>query len=167
MRVERITLDSCGLVDLSLLSSLREANYVELRNNAAMASLAGMPVLRGLAELEVVNCDALSDLAGVQLPADFDGSLILAGNDRLASLAALRHMRRMAGLLYLSNLRALTGLDGLEGLSSTGELRIRGNALTSLAGLAGLMAVEGEVAITDNASLPAAEVEALLRRLGR
>ncbi|MEZ4447440.1 MAG: hypothetical protein R3B72_50655 [Polyangiaceae bacterium] len=82
------------------------------------------------------------------------------------SFEGLTKLHTVGGWLRLYRVPDLETWQGLEHVTSLARLEISSNPkLRSLAGLAGLVEVEGDVTITGNDLLPVAEVDALLARV--
>lgn len=100
------------------------------------------------------------------------GSVIVADNPVMRFVAGFRVLARV-GLgtggvdgLRLENLPQLEGIAGLDDLDQVGLLTVSQTALTGLGDLHGITAIEGGLTVTDNLSLPSAEVDALVAAVG-
>lgn len=118
------------------------------------------------------------------------GRLTVANNPSLVSLNALSALRNV-GSLWVKECPLLTDLGGLEGITSVDELQLTDNDalltfsglenlttaetvivrrnpnLISLSGLSSLTRVRSTLSITENASLPDCEAEALATQVGK
>jgi Leucine-rich repeat (LRR) protein len=108
---------------------------------------------------QVSDLSALGNLRAV------DGVFSVLSS-QLADFSGLTALERVDGTLYVALNPILTSLAGLNGLVSVRELSISDNQrLTSLSGLESLTDIE-ILRIQGNPALPQCEVEALSARLG-
>jgi hypothetical protein len=83
----------------------------------------------------------------------------------LSNFRGLDRLEKVGGefSIRLDNASELVSLDGLEALRDVGGLRIDENGgLADLSGLSGLTIVHGDLFITGNRALPAAQIDKLL-----
>lgn len=146
-----------GFVSLEGLDSLEQVTELNLSNNSELRSLAGMPRLARVEQLQVLRCP-LVDLGGVG-PAVQDLSLTFTALTELTGLGDARQLSRLKlrGNQALTSLEggtfpaqmsslsstddALVSLKGLENLNTVEELTLSAPALETLSGLEGLVQV--------------------------
>lgn len=118
-----------------------DAMRVTLVSNPALVDLSALAGADVLAGLEISDNDALVSLAGLENLERVDGTAQIRGNAQLQDLSALAALHTVETLELAGN-PALTGLSGLSGLQHVQYLELGDlGALTSLAGLDGLVEV--------------------------
>ena len=151
-----------ALQSLSGLSGLTQLQYLRIEGCDALQSLAGLTSLTALSVLGLLDNAALSTLSSLQgLPVH---ALIVQGNASLSGLSGL-DVSALESVTIAQNpvLQSLAGLAGLQHL--TGDLRIENNpTLTSLAGLEALQGAYS-IIIDGNAMLSQLTGLGALRRV--
>lgn len=149
--LRRLELNSTGLVDLAELEGAYSASLSILRllDNPALSDIT---VLHGVVE---VAGDPTSCTGWPRDNHTCVGSVVIAGNAHLSSLAGLEGLEGVGVELHIKYNDLLADLQTLGGLRSVGDnLTISDNAnLGSLSGLSGLEACGGNLTISDNISL--------------
>jgi len=149
-------------------AGLREADFVTIRANTALAALPSWPELQTTGELLVeennrLEAVSLPGLATVDGAVSFQynrnlsaialdglleaGELRVENNDRLESLHGPDSLTVLTGELSISQNDALTSLSGFEGLERVGSVSVNDNALSSFTGLSALTDVSELVLI--------------------
>jgi hypothetical protein len=133
-------------------------------------ALTGMAGLRGLETLGgslLIRATELVDLGGLEslrsIGSDsVNDAVVFANNPSLANVAALSSVTSIVASLSVTNNPQLTSLAGFDGLVESSSITIAGNAL--LAALDGLTELEEAMAITvaSNASIGAVAFPGLL-----
>jgi hypothetical protein len=164
---DHIQIFDAALKELSGLAALTDCTSLELSNLRLLKNLRGLASLTRLGTLELNRNPELTSVDGLERLTRISGAILIAQQPKLGSLAGLGQVS-YTGYLSLDRNGALRDLTGLEHLAAIGgSLIVADNeTLSSLAGLATLVSVGGTVKIERNA-VDAAEVQALLRRLGR
>jgi hypothetical protein len=125
---------------IATLAPLRDTRVTEAQidDEDALVDLDGLSVL---ADLYVRRCDALVSFAGLQHEG-YAFNVEVTDNASLASLEGLEGLDS-AYRVDVDGNASLHDLRGLDGLTSANDVYIHDGALTSLAGLDALTAVEG------------------------
>ncbi len=172
-----------GFYGFALLERIGGA--VVIRDNDAIVRINGFTALTEAHGLRVEGNAALEAIDGLDQLATLEGDLVITGNPSLDREVGLPALRTVTGAVRLEGNAALASLEGLLGVVEAGSLRIAANAslwhlgvwdlravagdlelvdnaaLVDVSGLHGLESVGGDVAITGNASLGAADADAL------
>ncbi len=144
--------DNQALHSLAGLEGLRSVSGIRISSNQA---LSHVDALMGIGEIElslrVARNSSLINLAGLSQLTFVGGDLTLTDNDLLVNLEGLQQLQRIGQHLILTSNAGLRDLSGLEQLAYIGkELLVKDNSnLRSLLGLHHLTAI-GEDLIVDN-----------------
>ena len=147
-----------NLVSFEGLSGLQTVIFFDVFENPKLVGFKGggtnpaLVKLTWVGYLEVVNNAALTSLAGLEKVTSVEGRLKIWGNDELTSLVGLNNVESVGGDLEIGNNAKLTSLTGLDNVTSVGlGLVFRNNAkLTSLAGLEKVTSVGRNLLIGGN-----------------
>ncbi len=164
-----LMITNTNVTDLGKLKCIHSIKgTLNIVQNHALLSLAGLKSLTSVGGLGLWQNDALTSLTGLENLTSIEDDVDIRFNGALTSLTGLQHLTSIEGWLSIRSNGALTSLAGLDKLTSIeGALDIRSNgALTSLAGLDKLTFVEGAMTIQKNGKLPACKAQALANRLG-
>lgn len=158
---------SCGGRGADALAVVCGEAQDHARLPAQAAMLEGCTWWRGSVHVpDASSPDVLTPLGTV---VRVDGTLTVFRNHVLSDLRGLERLQSVGGELSIrldDTVDTFASVDGLECLREVGGLRLEFNpGLRSLAGLAALEVVHGDVHIEGNRSLPPAEIEALLERV--
>lgn len=149
--VRRLSVSHSPWTDLTALGDTRVLESLELRDNPALASLAGARLPARLELLSLRNNPALASLDGLTALRSIDQLLIVTAS--WSSRVPVAESR-------------LTSVEGLSGLERVGDLYLHGQTrLRSLAGLAALREIES-VNLSDNPALQSLEGLSGLERAG-
>jgi hypothetical protein len=155
-----------SLESLEQLSAMTEVRWaIEVSGSPLLTDLTGLNNVEavGMADwdygggITISDCDGLTDLTGLDGVAEFQGSLYVADNASLTSLAGIGGIGFDDVIIDVSIVGngALATLAGLEGLAEPWSVSITDNeSLTSLTGLyatgtVGGIRVEGNPMLTD------------------
>lgn len=97
-----------------------------------------------------ISGTAITNLNGLSVLTDIDGSLSILSTTNLGSLTGLHNLTHIGGNLFVSGNALLTELSGLDGLETVdGNTTITGNSnLVSLAGLNNLTGIGGNLSVS-------------------
>lgn len=124
---------------------------------------AGCTWQRG--SIHVPDASSSAVLAPLATLRRIDGGFSLFRNHVAVDLHALECLAVIGGELSIRTTDTQLSVDGLEALQEVGALRIQHTSLRSLAGLASLAVVRGDVTIEGNPELPRSQIDALLARV--
>lgn len=136
-------LDNAALVDLAGLSGLKNmvgspSATIAIHNNPALVDISGLSALEIVDSVSIVDCDALTDLTGLQGPIvgnlQKGWYLTVAANDGLTDLGGLADLQGFSGQLMIENNAALEDISALE-------------FVLDPAGLAGIYVVDNPVLV--------------------
>ncbi|AXG69884.1 receptor L domain protein [Kordia sp. SMS9] len=150
-----VIVENTSISNLSLTLT-RSVNSIEILNNPNLTSFSGLNVLNenthtGLA-LFLRDNPSLSSIAG--LDAFTNILTLVVDNTGLSSLNELNNIASIQNFLSVVDNASLLNLDGLSNVSNLQNLYILNNpTLTSINGLSGLTAVQGQCTLINNPSL--------------
>ncbi|MBA2322178.1 MAG: hypothetical protein H0V89_13620 [Deltaproteobacteria bacterium] len=181
-----VSFDQMPLVTSIGTAAAYPAGGLLLRRNPALTLVQPFPSVVVLEAFELTDCDSLVLLEGFdhETLQSLPGGLYLAGNASLQASAAFRSVIDSGDVIVDDNpalldiaLPALlrtadvhlarsgfVDLDGFSGLTELdGDLTVEANpVLTTIAALATIQSVAGDVVVRDNPALPQAEAEAIV-----
>ncbi len=129
-------------------------NLVPFVLNSDITNLDSLNELESIAGLDIIYCQNLTSIEGLQNLNTINGSIVLFNNPEIEDLAPLSDITTANQLLIreMDGLSDLTGFDNLTSLSSYIFIFDNQN-LTSLDGLQGLQSIDGYIVIRQNPSL--------------
>jgi Leucine-rich repeat (LRR) protein len=151
-------------LDIPNLTSLRHIEErLTLEFQPKLESLSGLEQLETLGGLLVKDCPSLTRLDGFTGLRELRSLGILRGNNRLGSLKGFAPLASFQGELFIADSQ-ISSLEGLEQVTSLASLDLINSPIRSLAGLASLRTIRGDLTI-DLRLLPRSEVDAFLRQV--
>jgi hypothetical protein len=169
--------DMRGLDNLQFVGYYFHWNF-DIRNNPLLTSLRGLEKLLSVnGYFYVINCDALTDLKGLDnftfsgdvrieecdhlISTDgvekllfADGEVVIYNNPMLTNIRGFKNLSQISGELRIEGLPLLSNIDGLEKLETVDFVRIRNNpSLTNLNGLRNLKIATTGLNIDNNDAL--------------
>lgn len=151
-------------LDIPILSSLRHIEgRLTLEFEDKLESLSGLDQLETLGGLLLENCPRLTRLDGFTGLKELRELAIIRGNTQLSSLRGFAPLSNFQGTLFIAD-SSISSLQGLEHVTSLDSLYLVNNPIRSLAGLASLRTIRGDLTIELRA-LPRSELDAFLRQV--
>ncbi|MBT4092028.1 MAG: choice-of-anchor D domain-containing protein, partial [Deltaproteobacteria bacterium] len=158
--------DNRSLETIDALSNL-SPNFLDLSiyKNDSLKNLRGLENVQILLNINLIRT-ALISLEGLDNLTEIRGNLNIQENENLPNLKGLDKLNSIGGPLFIRTNSALSSVEGFAVLFSIGGLVIDGNrSLTDLNAFPSLAIVRGDVAVTNNSSLPTQTAEGFVERL--
>ncbi|MBL8975536.1 MAG: hypothetical protein JNK56_33355, partial [Myxococcales bacterium] len=141
----RLDIMGDDIVDLGPLAALvKVGNYLDIRANPALTSLAGLEQLESVGTLYIDSNPALTDLEGLRGLRSV-GGIGVSQNPALTSLKGLRNVALLLSpspLVFVSANAQLGSLAGIEGIVASDEVQLALVANPALADLSALAGVD-------------------------
>ncbi|WP_282080050.1 hypothetical protein [Aquimarina algiphila] len=145
-----------SITNLDAFHNLKTINgSLELSKNAILANIDG------LSGLEIINGNLvisinkkITSLRAFNTLTTLNGNLNLLANEGLTDLDGFVNLKQIGGFLEIKGHRSMVSFTGLSNLTTIGtDIRIIGNDLSNLDGLAKLNEIKGNLELTNNFKL--------------